>query len=63
MKIANLKLNDIFLTDSGVKFQLLISFDMFTRDEKLKHPDRFKCVNLDTGEMFYLMDNMLIRKK
>jgi len=62
MKIEHLKLNERFLTDSDTEFQLLATPEMLTKEEKKNHADRFRCVNTDTGEEFYLMDNMRIRK-
>ena len=62
MKIKDLKLNEHFLTDSGTEFQLLATPEMLSREEKWHYKNLFKCVDIDTGEIFYLIDNMLIRK-
>lgn len=58
MKISKLKTNDKFKTDTGVVFQILA----MTAYEKRTHPDRYKCKRLDTNEIFFLTDNILIRK-
>lgn len=58
MKLKDLQTNDRFITDSGVTFKLL----PMSNYEKRAHPDRFKAFREDTKEVFYLIDNMGIRK-
>lgn len=57
MLLSKTQTNDIFLTDSGLKWKRLIS----TPKEKKMHPDRYKCQRMDTKET-HLLTEMIIRK-
>ena len=62
MKITELKINEIFQTDSGTKFKYLgIPTESETRHNKWKK-DRYKCKQINTGEIFFFNDRVLIIK-
>ena len=57
MKLSKLNPGDVFLSDSGVEFQVL----MMTKLEQNRNKDKFKVRRLDTSEIFFITD-LIIRK-
>jgi hypothetical protein len=57
MRIKELTPGDTFLTDSGIKWQLLL----INKAEQKKYKNMFKARRLDTSEEHYI-DNLIIRK-
>lgn len=59
MKLSELKTNEIFKTDSGVRFKKL----PMTPTEKRRHPDRIKVEHDHSKRIFYFTDILVIKIK
>ena len=57
MKLSDAKINEKFKTDSGVEFTKL----SMSKNELRLHPDKFKVQRLDTKQIFYLTDMIIIK--
>lgn len=56
MKLQDLPINDYFETNSGIKWKKL---PMTAREKKLL-PDRFKCQNVNTKNIYFLTEMFII---
>ena len=58
MKLSKLKDGETFLTDTGVKFQVML----MTKKEKTDRKEFIKCKHLESGIDYFLENKMIIRK-
>jgi hypothetical protein len=61
LKLSELKDNEYFYTDSGVKWQKLPLITKNKTQQKI-YKDRYKCKRLDTNEVFYLTNQIHVIK-
>ena len=63
MKLKSLNPNDKFKTDSGIVMQLLpLTKSDIQYLKRNKLTDRYKCKHLANGQIYWLIDNMIIGK-
>ena len=61
MKLSELKDYEKFFSDSGILWQKLPLITN-NKTQEMTYKGKYKCKRLDTNEIFYLTDKVLIRR-